>query len=1213
MTQQLINIGQSPNDNTGDTIRDAFNFTNNNFTELYTNVATTQTDITTVQTDITTAQSNITTLEAAVDKIETRPENLVFASNFGVVGDGVTDDTLAIQAALDHAGSLLDTNQNLGISGTSQVRLSGGTFLISSQLIVRNGTTLIGETKNPPYPNRVSGFKSNNNLLTGTEIICSSTFSDENAILLEPDNTGVEDLILDGHSINAGTTYAQVQVKTVGNKYHTARIMKLNINDDADPRINSFKFDNVEIPFFRVNANMEYQLQGIGGDGNYTFSITSGSLPNGLSMDTSGLITGTATALERTFPVFQIQDGSGNSFSRVFTVGTIIDEIKTRNINPSTVGASSTFQMETRWNSSDISWDILSDNLPSWVSIDSTGLLSFADTTTNDDAGFYEFKIRLLNLAGTEVLNIRNYKHEVRFDNGSIRIFGEQNLNPQLSEVFSYTYLANGGFGDYTWSINTTRSNAESSNFSTVSATEPFPGLTLNTATGEVFGTVTSLGSNIYYLRATSNTDNSIFFEARHLIDTRTAGVVPTQVSRSFPTGQIGQPYSFQFNYDADPSDPIETWTLINAPTGLSIDSNGLITGTPVGANYTNGVRIQWSCSVRNLAIRGFNSGSGVFSEGASNIHRIHRTMISVCDRGIGFNNQTFDSHFSDLYIYNCRVGMDLGPGAAGLTTTDSRIEFIHEDGVKMKTANENDFSNIYFDTCGWSSIRAIDSVNAIFVGCRSFRPGRLIRGVSVQTDSLSNKDFSNHVYLENSHRFTFTGNSFDLGSDDGGDGIFLTDRVSDNLRPYIGFRLYNAKELTVVGNNLTGCVENAFDANLTTFGENSFKGYRISDNTQTDRYLIPIDIKTEKQTLYIPNQSFKSWQRDKDFSIPPGPNLNKFPIADYWAIIRGIDTTIDQTINVSRKDDGLIDFDKYYINIQKPLNTTTPPVNNFQTLILENSYSPNLKYTSNKGCVLSFWAKSPNLNRIQPRISQYADSPDNSFQSYQFTGGLTTLTNKWVRYSFYFQLENLEGITLGDNAILNLQFLFNNFDEDINIDFSGVQVDFNLQTPFAQKLRYDSLSEAIDYAKLKYQKSKDYDEYFASWVDNLRYDVNGANWEPSYNIAYSPTTVAGALRSTIHFDVPLPSHPGHPDANGGSLTNFKIINPQFILDQTNPNKYALNGSNTPISYIESASKTHVEFSARNSTALPAADETYAYHWLYTNYESDINPGGGYS
>jgi hypothetical protein len=39
MSQELINVGSAPNDNTGDTLRNAFVKTNSNFTEVYTGLS----------------------------------------------------------------------------------------------------------------------------------------------------------------------------------------------------------------------------------------------------------------------------------------------------------------------------------------------------------------------------------------------------------------------------------------------------------------------------------------------------------------------------------------------------------------------------------------------------------------------------------------------------------------------------------------------------------------------------------------------------------------------------------------------------------------------------------------------------------------------------------------------------------------------------------------------------------------------------------------------------------------------------------------------------------------------------------------------------------------------------------------------------------------------------------------------------------------------
>ena len=1319
MPQKLINIGQSPNDNTGDTIRDAFNSTNTNFTEVFTDVADTQTEVTSLRTDLTTtegevtnlrtdlttaegevtnlrtdlttaesevtnlktdltgaqggvtnlrtdltaAEASILSLEDSVSTIENRPENATYASDFGAVGDGVTDDTDALQAALDHAGNLLETNQELGIAGRTQVRLFGGTFKISRTLTIRNATTLIGELRNPPYPNRASEFRNKDNYVMGSEILCSADFVGKEAIYMESDGTGIEDLILDGHFIPSGTNYSQVRAILTNGEKVVARTMKLTINDADDPRINTFGFECIEIPAFRVGANLEFQLNALGGDGNYTFTLApdSGPLPPGLTLDPngSGLISGIPTEKGLRFPKFTVTDGTGQEFTKSFTVGVIYDEIKSRDMNPATATVDSSFQLESRWGANDLEWELVGDETPSWASLSTDGLFSVTGTL-GPDAGFYDFKIRLVHVFPSvdeegdpitirDTLETRHYHFEIRYDNGAIRVYGDH-IKPKIDTPFSYTYLANGGYGDYVWSINADRSNGSETAFTNndkgnlypITATSPFPGLTLDGSTGTISGTIpasigtmddgegntvpapTKKGTNAFYLRCTSNVDPKIFFEGRYLLDAKAFGEDAKQISRSFPTGQKGQPYSFQFKFEEDPNNPIVDYILDNAPTGLSINSDGLITGTPVGSNYVDGIRFTWSSAAKNLSIRGFLSGSGIYSVGRSNIHRIHRTMIAVCDRGIGYDNQTYDSHYSDLYIYNCRVGMDFGPGAAGTTVTDTRIEFIHEDGLKLKTASENDFSNIYFDTCGWSSIRSLDSANNVFTACRSYRSGRLVRGVGVMTNPLANKSYSNHVYLENSHRFTFSGNSFDLGSDDAGDKIYLTDRVSDNLRPYVGFRIKNCKELVIVGNNITGCVENAFEADLGTFGDNTFKGYRISGNTQSDIYMQAVDIKTVKETVYIPNQSFKAWQRDNEFNIPPASGYVKFPVADYWSLNRsGIDV-INQPINVSRQTDGLKEFDKYYIKIQKALNTTTAPNSNEQTLMLENKYSKDLKYTSGKGCVFSFWGRSSAETTVQPRLIQDPDFANNDI-IFTHLGGKTKLTTKWVRYSFYFLLDPFNNTDLGQYAKLNIQFLMNKFDDVIDVDLAGVQIDFNLQTPFAQKLRADTLEEAIQYAKLKYQKSKNYDQYLPSWAKGVRYDVNGNNYQPGYSTIPSFATSGSSLQSTIIFDPPLPIELENPDntgPGGGHLKNVKILHPAHLNDRIHANKYAIGGTGDPAAKIIAASPTRVIVSATGSTITP--DENYSYHWLYTTYDEDVEAittgdpakntsGGGYA
>lgn len=1121
--------------------------------------------------------------------------------------DGLSDCAPIINAALTTLGNKLAAAQSQGLAGPSCLVIPGGTYTIKSTLNVPTGITLKGETFAPPYPNRISGFRSNQNMLTGTELKCSVDFVGENAVLLAADNTNLENVILDGHSIPCGTTWTQVNITSAQGKWVSTSGIKFPIHDSLDIRVFSLKIDNIEIPYFKVGDFMEFHLQALGGDGTYTWSILSGSLPPGLSLSSDGLISGTATEYgDSYFPLFQVVDGTTASVSRTIRMGTIIDEIKTREVLPPTAEASYSFTLETWYEESGLTWALV--KAPSWLSINSsTGELTAPNTTTNDDVDFFDFKVQLLS--GTNVLETRVFNSELRYSDGAIQIFGEQRLKPQQNLAFSYKYKASGGYGSYTWSINSTRSNNVIGNATTTTSTSPYVGLTLNATTGEITGTATTLGTNTYYLRATSTINTSIFYESLFYIEVVQQGQTPRIYTRSLKTATKGQFYSYQFNVEDIPSAKPYTYEAVNLPTGLTMNSStGLITGTPTGATFTNGVRIQWSDNVKNCTIRGFRSGGGIYTKNPSNLHRIEGCLISVCDVGLQSVNQTYDSHITDMYIYNCRIGIELGPGSAGLTFTASRVEFIHEHGIKMQTANENDFSSIYFDTCGWNSINILESRNTLIGGCRFLRSGRLIRGVGTKFDPKCNVDYSAHIGIVDSPRISITGNIFDLGSKDGADGLFLTDHFADNVRPYVVARLYNTKEISIVGNSMTGSANETFSADLTNFGENTYKGYRISDNVKTDRHLTPIGKDLDNQYIYIPNQCFQVWQRDNAFSIPASFNTNAsdFPIADYWTLSRGGNTVINQSISVSRKTGGPY---SYYLNLTKPLNTTAVPGDNYQKLELNNQHALKLSYTSNRNIILSFYAKSINNNKIKVKVSQYTGSP--SFKAFQKTSNNINLTSQWKRYQIELSLSDLTGITLGSDSFFNLIFQFNEWNQNYNVDITGVQVDFVDQTPFAQSLREGSFEDELKYAKLRYQKSKDYTQYFASWADGYRYDVNGANWQPGYTTIYSTSTTAAALSATIGFDVPFLNHPGNPDTLNGVLPNFKVLNPQEITNRTSASKYSFNGTNTPSSYIQVASKSSITATARNSASAPAIATAYSFHWVYTLYAADILVGGG--
>ena len=113
MTQQTINVGTAPNSGNGDPSRTAFTKTNSNFTDLY-----------------TYAYNYIGTGTGAVTRTTaSKLTDIVSVKDYGATGNGTTDDTISIQAALN--------------SGAGALLLNPGTYKVSS-LTIPSGVTLVG-------------------------------------------------------------------------------------------------------------------------------------------------------------------------------------------------------------------------------------------------------------------------------------------------------------------------------------------------------------------------------------------------------------------------------------------------------------------------------------------------------------------------------------------------------------------------------------------------------------------------------------------------------------------------------------------------------------------------------------------------------------------------------------------------------------------------------------------------------------------------------------------------------------------------------------------------------------------------------------------------------------------------------------------------------------------------------------------------------------
>ena len=218
-----------------------------------------------------------------------------------------------------------------------------------------------------------------------------------------------------------------------------------------------------------VGQPYSVQLKGKGGCDLYWFEVVNSSLPSGLSMNTSGVISGVPTAAGRAEFFVHIHDltpseggfpwcGGDNPSQKQFVI-TIEPglSITNQSVKPGTVGEvysetlkASQVVSTNPFTGTEVpaSWLVQSGTLPPGVTLSTAGLLEGTPTTE----GTYQFVVAAFNgsQADTETLTVT-----VRQPVLIASPFANPAKPPKL-EVgvpFDATLTATGGTGTYTWAI----------------------------------------------------------------------------------------------------------------------------------------------------------------------------------------------------------------------------------------------------------------------------------------------------------------------------------------------------------------------------------------------------------------------------------------------------------------------------------------------------------------------------------------------------------------------------------------------------------------------------------------------------------------------------------------------------------------------------------------------------------------------------------------
>jgi uncharacterized protein (TIGR03437 family) len=357
------------------------------------------------------------------------------------------------------------------------------------------------------------------------------------------------------------------------------------------------------LPTGKVNVAYSQTLSAIGGTAPYTWTVTSGALPAGLSLNTStGVISGTSTTTGTTNFTIQIVDSSQPplTITKVFTLAfsgplTIITTtVPSGAVNvayPSTT-------LQVSGGTFPYTWAVVAGNLPAGLSLNTyAGVISGSPTT----AGPFTFTVEVSDSsAPTPQTATQPYSGTIVT---GFTITTATVPSGTVNVPYPTTTLqASGGISPYTWSI--------------VASALP-AGLSLNSSTGIISGIPTTAGPFSFTAEVTDS--SAPMPRTATQLYTGTIASALAVTTSSLPNGVVNVAYP-STTLQAQGGTPPYAWSVSAGalPAGLSLNSSsGVLSGTPTAAG-TFTVTITVTDSTVSTALTAMHQYTAKISLGSS-------------------------------------------------------------------------------------------------------------------------------------------------------------------------------------------------------------------------------------------------------------------------------------------------------------------------------------------------------------------------------------------------------------------------------------------------------------------------------------------------------------------------------------------------------------------------------------------------------------------
>jgi len=320
-----------------------------------------------------------------------------------------------------------------------------------------------------------------------------------------------------------------------------------------------------------VGAAYSVPLQASGGAGALTWSLASGTLPNGLSLSSSGVISGTPTATGTSTFTVQVADSGSPALTATkqlsITVNPAPLAIVTATLPNGTLQSTYNSTLQASGGTTPYTWSVTVGALPTGLTLNAaTGQISGVPTTSGTSA----FTVTVTDSAApTPQTKSKQFSILV---NPVLSVSTASLPNGTVGTAYSQQLQSSGGTAPITWSVTV--------------GTLP-AGLTLNGGTGVISGTPTAAAtSNFTVQAADASTPQQTATKALSII----VNAAPLAITTTtLPNGTVGVAYNTTLQSSGGTPPVMWAVTVGALPAGLTLNtSTGAITGSPTTTATSN-------------------------------------------------------------------------------------------------------------------------------------------------------------------------------------------------------------------------------------------------------------------------------------------------------------------------------------------------------------------------------------------------------------------------------------------------------------------------------------------------------------------------------------------------------------------------------------------------------------------------------------------------